>query len=219
MLVQLCVHFGQACVLRGGAIYVSQEANGTLAYGTAYNYPTMEAAEKVAQKNCSARGTNCKVLVTVADGCLALAVQGGNNGYAPGTGRDLAGAQSQGLMACARMGTPCKVESSFCDTVKEADESFERLICIHPVFTEEKRLESKILNSATADEAEAAARLAAQAVAYLRAKYCRIAKGRFFPDQQITIPGSNCLQDVAMFRGEFVYWGECPLPVISHEAR
>jgi hypothetical protein len=214
----VCTFWPSLCAA-GGAIYVSQEVNGAVVYGTAYNYPTMSGAANVAEKDCRARGLSCKLLATVAGGCLALAVQSGNNGFAGGLGSDLTGAQSQALVGCGRMGMPCKVESSFCDTVKEPDESFETLICIHPVFTEEKRLEYTIISSSTAEEAETAARLAAQAVAYLHSKYCRTIKGRLFPDQQTMIWGSNCLQDSAMFRGERVYWGDCPLPVISHEHR
>jgi hypothetical protein len=88
-------------------------------------------------------------------------------------------------------------------------ENVRTIICIHPVFTEEKRLENLIFSAGDAPTAQASGRYVAEAVKYLRDQYCRPIEGTLTADQRTAIPDTNCYQESGIFRGERVYWGEC----------
>jgi hypothetical protein len=96
------------------------------------------------------------------------------------------------------------------------------LICIHPVFAEEKRLENTltVLCAGSGDtrpgclhmnvrDAQTAGHNIAEQVKYLRDKYCRRTDDTLTADQKAAIPDTNCFQYSGIFRGERVYWGKC----------
>jgi hypothetical protein len=76
-------------------------------------------------------------------------------------------------------------------------------ICIHPVFTEVKKLEAELR-----DHPEKLQFDVDDAITYLRLKYCRSWDGPLTADTSTPL-GDNCFQYSGMFRGELVYWGEC----------
>jgi len=81
-------------------------------------------------------------------------------------------------------------------------ENVNTVICIKPVFTEERRLRGTIDgNPQTTDQV-------AVKINYLHARYCRQIEGRLSPDQTQFV-GDNCYQYSGVFRGERVFWGSC----------
>ncbi|MBS0580623.1 MAG: DUF4189 domain-containing protein [Proteobacteria bacterium] len=97
-----------------GALAVSAS---TLASGSSWNYKSEAAASKAALGQCRARGgTDCKVVTTVADVCVALAVSNAEKTYAVG-GPTGAGnyADDAAMLKCQRAGgKSCFVQASFC---------------------------------------------------------------------------------------------------------
>ena len=97
-----------------GALAVSPT---TLASGTSWRDKSEAAASKAALGNCRTRGgSDCKVLQTVADVCLALAVSKTEGTYAIG-GPTGAGnfADDAAMVKCQRAGgRSCVVQASFC---------------------------------------------------------------------------------------------------------
>lgn len=97
-----------------GALAVSAS---TLASGTSWNYKSEAAASESALSECRTRGGgDCKVVKTVADVCLALAVSNAEKVFAVG-GPTGAGnfADAAALLKCQRAGgKACFVQASFC---------------------------------------------------------------------------------------------------------
>ena len=87
-------------------------------------------------------------------------------------------------------------------TTEPETEQRETLICLHPVFTEERRLTEEI------DGTEATTKRIAQAINFLRAKYCMTVAGEPDYDESTSL-NETCVQHSGMFRGERVYWGGC----------
>ena len=82
------------------------------------------------------------------------------------------------------------------------DEGVETLVCLYPVFAEERKLQAEINGNRATTE------WVASAINYLRAKYCRtIPKAPEYDDS--TSLDETCVQHTGMFRGERVYWGGC----------
>jgi hypothetical protein len=97
-----------------GAIAVA--LNFTLP-GFAYNYPTEAGAKQGALENCASKGgKSCKVAVTVADVCVALAMSTPEKIQVVGGPIGAANYASSGAMLkCQRAGGhSCKVTTSFC---------------------------------------------------------------------------------------------------------
>jgi hypothetical protein len=86
-----------------------------------------------------------------------------------------------------------RVQPSYCDAT---------LTCIHPVFTEERRLLH------TLDGRQNRTQEVIQAIMYLRKKYCVFVQGQLTQDQEIPLE-DNCKQYSGILRGERVYWGDC----------
>jgi hypothetical protein len=78
----------------------------------------------------------------------------------------------------------------------------EKWICIHPVFREEIKLKDRLGGTSARSE------YVANAIIYLRSKYCRLFGGNVRADRTTHV-GENCYQNSGLFRGERVYWGEC----------
>lgn len=181
------------------SIAFSQEPTGGSYWGTAYNYPTQQAASDAASQNCRRAGSNCLVVAAFNQSCVALAVQVGGNGYAVRYSSQIAQAKKEALAGCVAMGLQCSLQASFCDSVKEIVKT---LICTRPVFTEERRLLS------TVDGSQERTDYVAAAIAYLYQRYCRDIQETVSSDEQVNV-GDNCTQYAGMFRGEKVYWGQC----------
>ena len=86
------------------------------AYGYAYDYPSVKAAEAAARAKCS-DGT-CNQIVATQKGCVAFAVDGrkpcGPNGYANAT--RLGAAQNTALKYCYKYGgKDCVIRAWICD--------------------------------------------------------------------------------------------------------
>jgi hypothetical protein len=78
----------------------------------------------------------------------------------------------------------------------------EKWICLQPVFTEEMRLKTTVDGTPTQTE------FVANAIIYLRQKYCGTTKENLTADKTEHV-AENCYQNSGLFRGERVYWGEC----------
>lgn len=76
------------------------------------------------------------------------------------------------------------------------------LICTHPVFTEELRLVRTI------DGTSERTSYVADAINYLRQKYCRTITEKLSYSEAVPL-GDDCTQYSGPFRGETVYWGQC----------
>src|ERR1700690_235320 len=97
------------------------------AYGSAYNYPTMEEAQQKALENCKktksdVRKKLCTVINSFKDQCFAVSMDPADG--TPGVGwsvtDDLRSAESAALAKCEATAGPgrraaCKVHSSGCD--------------------------------------------------------------------------------------------------------
>ena len=86
------------------------------AYGFAYDYATVAAAEEAAREKCS--GT-CNQVVTTKKGCVAFAVDGrkpcGPHGYA--NAPRLGAAQNTALKYCYKFGgKDCMIRAWICDS-------------------------------------------------------------------------------------------------------
>lgn len=76
------------------------------------------------------------------------------------------------------------------------------LICLYPVFAEERTLREKIDGNRSTTE------WVGQAINYLHAKYCREVDETPEQDDSTQL-AETCFQYSGMFRGERVYWGGC----------
>jgi hypothetical protein len=76
------------------------------------------------------------------------------------------------------------------------------LVCSVPEFTEEHRLKQRI------DGNRATTIWVAQAINYLRGKYCVVLSRPPQPTDQTSF-GDGCGEDKGYYLGELVYWGEC----------
>jgi hypothetical protein len=88
------------------------------AYGYAYDYPSLGAAQAAAIEKC---GDSCKKIVTTEKGCVALAVDGhkpcGPNGFA--NAPRLGSAQNTALKYCYKFGgRDCVIRAWICDGKK-----------------------------------------------------------------------------------------------------
>ena len=86
------------------------------AYGYAYDYPSISAAETAARAKCT--DGSCNQMVTAQKGCAAFAVDGhkpcGPNGYANAT--RLGAAQNAALKSCYKYGgKDCVIRAWICD--------------------------------------------------------------------------------------------------------
>ena len=111
--VVLCL-FNSAPANAAGALAVGACA----AYGYAYDYPSLEAAQAAAIEKC---GGSCTKVVTTNKGCVALAVDGhkpcGPNGFA--NGPRLGAAQNTALKYCYKYGgKDCVIRAWICDGKK-----------------------------------------------------------------------------------------------------
>jgi hypothetical protein len=84
----------------------------------------------------------------------------------------------------------------------EVANSDSTLICLQPVFSEEQRLKQLINGN------HATTLWVAQAINYLRAKYCLQASGTPEHDSSTQV-AETCFQYSGIYRGERVYWGGC----------
>jgi hypothetical protein len=97
-----------------GAIALS---SATLVYGTAWKFPTEQAAKSWALKDCSGKGArDCKVAVTVADICVALAISKPEKVAAVSSPTGATNfASGNATLHCQRAGGgSCKIAISFC---------------------------------------------------------------------------------------------------------
>lgn len=102
---------GVAASRAAGALAIGSCA----AYGYAYDYPSVEAAQAEALAKCS--GT-CKQVVSTEKGCVAFAVDGhkpcGPNGFA--NAPRLGAAQNSALKSCYKTGgKDCVIRAWICD--------------------------------------------------------------------------------------------------------
>jgi hypothetical protein len=86
------------------------------AYGYAYDYPSIAAAETAARAKCT--DGSCNQVVTAQKGCAAFAVDGhkpcGPNGYANAS--KLGAAQNAALKSCYKYGgKDCVIRAWICD--------------------------------------------------------------------------------------------------------
>jgi Domain of unknown function (DUF4189) len=97
-----------------GAIAVSPT---TLLHGHSYNYLSEEEAARMAVEDCHEKGPrDCKVAVTVADVCVALATSKPEHIYRIGgpTG-NVTVASGNGMLMCQRAGgRSCYIDLTFC---------------------------------------------------------------------------------------------------------
>jgi hypothetical protein len=113
-LVAACLGGGAAYAaptagaLGWGAIAVSLDT-GRVGYTKGYN--SAIEAERAAIGLCNAR--DCRAVVNFTKGCGAVA-QAPNASWAPGVGRDSAGAQKMALISCSRHGPGCRVVGVSC---------------------------------------------------------------------------------------------------------
>jgi hypothetical protein len=77
------------------------------------------------------------------------------------------------------------------------------LICLHPVFTEERKLQAKIDGQPSSTEWIAAA------INHLRGKYCRTIERKPVVDRKEALENGSCYQESGIYHGERVYWGGC----------
>lgn len=97
-----------AGALGWGAIAVSPDT-GKVGYTKGFN--SAIEAERAAIGLCSAR--DCRAVVNFTKGCGAVA-QAPDASWAPGVGRDSAGAQRLALISCSRHGSGCRVVGVSC---------------------------------------------------------------------------------------------------------
>jgi hypothetical protein len=86
------------------------------AYGQAFDYPSVTAAEASAMAQC--QGGDCKVISAVKRGCSAFAVDGANPCGARGwaSGPRLGKAQNEALRTCYESGgKDCVIRTFICD--------------------------------------------------------------------------------------------------------
>jgi hypothetical protein len=106
--------FQMAVADAAGALAIGKCA----AYGYAYDYPSVKAAEAAALAKCNG---SCKQVVTTTKGCVAFAVDGhkpcGPHGFANAT--RLGAAQNVALKYCYRYGgKDCMIRAWICDGKK-----------------------------------------------------------------------------------------------------
>jgi hypothetical protein len=97
-----------AGALGWGAIAVSPNT-GKVGYTKGYN--SAVEAERAAIGLCNDR--DCRAVVNFTKGCGAVA-QAADAWWAPGVGRDSAGAQKMALISCNRHGPGCRVVGVSC---------------------------------------------------------------------------------------------------------
>lgn len=93
-----------------GSMYFSQS---TGRYGYSYDYPTLDAARRVAYGNCKSR--DCRETTWFRNACAALAVGDGNawgSGWAASRGK----AERKALGNCRSQGSNCSVRQWVCTT-------------------------------------------------------------------------------------------------------
>lgn len=122
VLRRLCVVSLVAACLGGGAAFAAPTA-GALGWGAIAVSPNTGRvgytkgfnsaldAERAAIGLCNAR--DCRAVVNFTKGCGAVA-QAPNASWAPGVGRDGAGAQKVALVSCSRFGPGCRVVGVSC---------------------------------------------------------------------------------------------------------
>ena len=96
-----------------GAIAVS---SSNLAWGTGINQTTKAAAQNLAMQRCGARATDCKLINTVADVCVALIMSDAQKIIKVGGPIGASNfAEDNGILQCQRAGGQhCAVATSFC---------------------------------------------------------------------------------------------------------
>jgi hypothetical protein len=102
--------------LARGRIASMAYSPSTTHWGRSSGFLTQVDAEKEAVRFCAegaAHPTDCRALLSVIDGCLALAV-GANKGYGTAGARTVEGARSLALQWCGRYTTGCQVVASIC---------------------------------------------------------------------------------------------------------
>lgn len=183
-----------------GALAFGQFGNGGWAAGTAFNYPTMAEAEAAALARCSAQGAACEIRQAFQEICFAYAVQKHGNGWGGSSAPTEQEARSNALQTCHKHGLRCTVRESGCDTLREVARN---VICTRPVFTEERRLRTMLM-----DHPERAEHVA-DVINYLTLKYCRVVHEDLEQEGEVGHLGDNCHQQYGTYRGERVYWGGC----------
>ena len=189
---------GQQCHAEGAYAF-GQGQDGAWSGGSAYNYTTSQEATNRATQRCQERGISCELLTQVQNTCFAIAVQNGNNGYGWVTRSDMSVARREALASCQTHGITCAVAEAFCDTVVEQQKT---VICIRPAFAQEMKLRATINGSSERT------REVADAIIYIRDRFCRTTTEKMISDTETHI-GANCYQYSGLFRGERVYWGQC----------
>ncbi|MCX6552079.1 MAG: DUF4189 domain-containing protein [Acidobacteria bacterium] len=112
----LCMEIRAKCQARCGA----KRSYGAIAYsakdkgaGWSYGWDYQDRAEKEAIKNCSARGTACKLIMWYYNSCAAVAADG--NTVAWGRDSTKMKAQANAMAECAKAGgRKCGVEVAQC---------------------------------------------------------------------------------------------------------
>jgi hypothetical protein len=182
-----------------GAYAYGQGHNGAWSGGSAYNYSTAQEAIDSATQRCEQRGIPCQLVTQVQSTCFAVAVQNGNNGWGWATRGDLSDARREALQSCQRNGLECSISEAFCDAVIEQQKA---LICVRPTFEQETKLRAMI------DGSDARTREVADAILYIRDRFCRTTTDTMVSDTETHL-SDNCYQYSGLFRGERVYWGQC----------
>ena len=97
-----------------GSIVFSQEADGSAAWGMAWNYGSGMAATRDAYGECQGAGGNsCREVGEFTNACGALAI-GDNNGYGTGWGDSITEAENDALIQCLSVNSNCRLEASQC---------------------------------------------------------------------------------------------------------
>ncbi len=108
------------------AIAVGRSPNGGWAYGTAWNYPTIEEATAHALARCNAGAYDCVIDNQFHKTCFGIA-RSRRGGLLMRSGDTNSGASKAALSACRReLGAPCRISDVICDTVSEAEIAAEK---------------------------------------------------------------------------------------------
>ena len=92
---------------------IAVSSNGGWGYGK--SYPSKAAAFNRALKECSDRGTDCKVVGWSKNACVALAMTP-QKGYGTGWGSTRGTAQSKALQTCSSYGNAdCELTITICN--------------------------------------------------------------------------------------------------------
>jgi len=98
------------------ALAVGQDGSKHWAYGSSWNQDETVVARRKALANCEARGSNCKVVLDGASGCVALAVGIDDNAWHAKQSKTRREAAQTALDACVKVSSgDCEVKHSFCD--------------------------------------------------------------------------------------------------------